>query len=435
MEGRPLSGLSRGITAGPERRPKRPPLHGERGLTPPDLRCRPAPTMRILVLAPRLPWPAIDGGRIAMSRLAESLARAGAEVEILSLNPRNHRAPAAEAPALPLQAVGIDTSRRLVPALSALAHRTPYIVERFVSRDFREALRLALRRFEPDFVQIESPFLLPYAGTIRAESRSRIVLRSLNVEFRIWESLALRETSPLRRLALRRVASSLRRYEVRHLDTPDVLVAISATDGEDFRRLGCTRPIHVAPCGVTLSDLPDDASEPGRVGFIGSLDFRPNQEAVEWIVDELWPRVVRLTSEASLSIAGSSPPDWLRRRARGQNIEFLGYVDDAGAFLRRMSVVIAPLFAGGGMRIKVLDAMAFSKPVVATPLGAGGIEIDEGLNLVIADNAASFAEAVVRLLRQPEIAARIGREARATVAARYDSDTIARELLGFYKSL
>jgi glycosyltransferase involved in cell wall biosynthesis len=391
--------------------------------------------MRILVLAPRVPWPPIDGGRIAMARLAESLARVGEEVEILSLNPRNRRAPAAVSPPLTLQAVGIDTSRRLVPALRALAKGSPYVVERFVSRRFRDALRVTLRRFDPDIVQIESPFLLPYAATVRAESRSLIVLRALNVEFRIWESLARHESSPLGRIALRRVASSLRAYEMRHLDTPDAVVAISADDGKDFRALGCTRPIHVAPCGVTLSDLPEEAPEPWRAGFIGSLDFRPNQEAVEWIVDQLWPRVTRLAPEARLSIAGSSPPDWLRRRARGQNIEFHGHVDEAGAFMRRMSVVIAPLFAGGGMRIKVLDAMALSRPVVATPLGAHGIEAEQGRNLVIADGAVSFADAVVRLLREPGTAARIGSEARATVAARYDSDTIARDLRGFYASL
>jgi glycosyltransferase involved in cell wall biosynthesis len=391
--------------------------------------------MRILVLTPRVPWPAIDGGRIAMSRLAESLARAGEEVEILSLDPRNRRGSEGTDAPLPLRTVGIDTARALLPAIRSVRSGSPYVVERFVSRRFRDALRIALRRFDPDIVQIESPFLLPYAATVRSESRSRIVLRALNVEFRIWESLARHETNALRRIALRRVASSLRGYEVGHFETPDAVVAISTADAEDFRALGYRKPIHVAPCGVTLSDLPDAPPEPWRAGFIGSLDFRPNQQAVTWIVNELWPRVTRLAPRATLSIAGSSAPDWLRRHTAGPGVEFHGQVDDSIAFLRRMSVVIAPLFAGGGMRIKVLEAMALSRPVVATPLGAGGIEAEAGRDLVIADGAGSFADAVVRLLREPRTAARVGRQARATVAARYDSDTIARELVGFYASL
>src|SRR6185369_15225518 len=108
-------------------------------------------------------------------------------------------------------------------------------------------------------------------------------------------------------------------------------------------------------------------------------------------------------------------------------------VDDAPAFMRGMSVMIAPLFAGGGMRIKVLEAMALAKPIVATTLGAGGIEHDG--SVVIADDVESFAGAVVRLLRDRAAAARLGAHARATVARRYDSDTLARGLLSFYETL
>src|SRR5438874_8345841 len=111
--------------------------------------------MRILILTPRLPWPPIDGGRIAMARLAEGLVRAGADVEILSLNPRKHRL--AAIPPIKTQAIDIDTSRIFGPALST---RTPFIVGRFVSDAFRNALRATLRRFVPGIVQIESPFLL-----------------------------------------------------------------------------------------------------------------------------------------------------------------------------------------------------------------------------------------------------------------------------------
>jgi glycosyltransferase involved in cell wall biosynthesis len=387
--------------------------------------------VRILLLTPRPPWPPIDGGRIAMGRLAEGLLRAGASVEIVSLNPRKHRVEMVQAP-LPMQTIDIDTSRMVRPSLS---RGTPFIVARFLSGAFREAIRAAMRRFKPDIVQIESPFLLPYAATVREESGARVVLRSLNVEFRIWEGLVRNERNALRRFALRRVAASLRAYEVRQLNTSDAVVPISAEDGDEFRRLGCTGPIYVVPCGITPVDLPAKAAESGTVGFIGSLDFRPNQEAVTWIVDELWPRVTERAPEAHLSIAGSGAPDWLRRHAAGQNIEFLGEVDDAQAFLTRMSVVIAPLFAGGGMRIKVLEAMALSKPIVATTLGAGGIDVQSDRDILIADDVMSFAAGVTRLMREPDTAARIGNAARNTVRERYDNDTLARGLLRFYESL
>lgn len=388
--------------------------------------------MRILILAPRLPWPPLDGGRVAMSRLAESLARCGAVVEVLSLNPRKHRG-TAEGP-LPIRAVDIDTSRIVAPAIRALTSDMPYVVARFISRRFHDALDAALER-APDVVQIESPFLLPYAAHVRAAGRARVVLRSLNVEFRIWEGLARSETNPIRRFALQRVASSLRRYELRRMNELDAIVPISTDDADDFRRLGCTRPMHVVPCSVLLPPLGNQGTAVvpnSRVGFIGSLDFRPNQQAVIWMLDELWPRLRERVPEARLAIAGSSPPEWLRRRAADAGIELQADVADAAAFVRGLAVFVAPLFAGGGMRIKVLEAMALAKPVVATAIGAGGIDVDD---LVIADNAPSFAEAVAELLRDPARAARIGAAARASVAARYDGDALALGLLTFYESL
>jgi glycosyltransferase involved in cell wall biosynthesis len=390
--------------------------------------------MRILLLTPRIPWPPLDGGRIAMSRLAESLAAVGAEVEILSLNPRKHRASVDGLP-LPISAVDIDTSRRMGPALRSVLRGVPYVVARFHSRELRRALDAKLRVFRPDLVQVESPFLLQYVEGVRAACDARVVLRSLNVEFRIWEGLVREEPNAARRLALRRVAASLRQYELRHLNTPDAVVPISVADADDFRRLGCTRPMHVVPCGVRLPQAAVEEPEPLSVGFIGSLDFRPNQHAVEWILDELWPRVTSAVPTARLSIAGSSPPEWLLRRGLAGNIEILANVDDANAFMRRMSILIAPLFAGGGMRIKVLEAMALGKAVVATTLGAGGIEVHDDQDILIADDASTFAESVVRLLQEPATARRLGTAARATTAARYESDTLARGLLGFYELL
>jgi len=338
-----------------------------------------------------------------MSRLAEGLAQAGAEVEVLSLNPRKHRG-VASGP-VPIRAIDIDTSRLFVPL-----HRAPFLVARFLSAAFVQALGETLRRFRPDVVQIESPFLLPYVSVVRD---ARVVLRSLNVEFRIWEGLARIERNPFRRVFLRYIARSLRRYEVGSLNSVDAIVPISDADAEDFRALGCVKPIYVVPCGVAPHPLipsPRERGE-GTVGFIGSLDFRPNQDAVRWILDELKPRI----PDVKIVIAGLDEK-----------------VDDANAFMQRMSVMIAPLFAGGGMRIKVLEALALGKPVVATTLGAGGIDVND---LVIADDADSFASAILHLLHHPDEAALLGNAARESVAKRYDNLTLARGLLQFYESL
>jgi glycosyltransferase involved in cell wall biosynthesis len=377
--------------------------------------------MRVLILTPRLPWPPLDGGRVAMSRLAQSLANAGAEVEVLSLNPRKHRG-TPQGP-VPIRAIDIDTSRVFGPLFRSLFSRVPFIVARFLSREFRSAVDETVRRFRPDVVQIESPFLLPYAP-----KGISVVLRSLNVEFRIWEGLAREKRNPVARW----IAASLRRYETRTMNEVDAIIPISAEDAADYRSLGCTRPIHVVPCGVVLSTPDSQLPTPRATGFIGSLDYRPNQDAVMWILEELWPRIVARVPEAQLAIAGSSPPEWLRDEIERRGIVLHANVADPNAFVRSLAVVLAPIRAGGGMRIKILEAMALGRPVVATALGASGMDAK---NVVIADDPDAFAEAVAGLLSDPDRAARVGAAAREHVAHEYDSDALAADLLSFYEEL
>jgi glycosyltransferase involved in cell wall biosynthesis len=394
--------------------------------------------MRILQLTPRVAWPPTDGGRVVMLQIAQAMHALGADVEVLSLNPRKQRVDAGAARAalapVPFDAIDIDTSAHAAALLRALRRRVPQLIARFDSPQFDAALRARLRRGDVDIVQLESPFLLPYVRAIRESSRAAIVLRSLNVEFRIWERLAAHESNALQRVALRAVARSLRRYEIAQLDACDAIVPITDADARDFRALGCTRPMYVLPGGV---DIDVDDAQPAdvaarRVGFLGSLDYRPNQEAARWIADELRPRLGR---DIELHVAGSRAPEWLRARLTAAGVQFAGEVPDAAAFIRSMAVMVAPIFSGGGMRIKILAAMAAGKAVVATSVGAEGIDIDDGANIVIADDADAFANATASLVRDRARARAIGDAARTLVATRYSTAALARGLLAFYDEL
>ncbi|MEA2165082.1 MAG: polysaccharide biosynthesis protein PslH [Thermoanaerobaculia bacterium] len=402
--------------------------------------------MRILQLTPRLSFPPSDGGRVVMLQIATALQRAGAGVRILSLNPRKQHASVEAArqflDPIPIDAVDIDTSAHLRAALRSFRIGAPQLVARFYSPHFAATLRSILQADDVDVVQIESPFLLPYVPAIREVSSGTVVLRSLNVEFRIWEQMAAREKHLPKRAMLRAVARALRRYELRQLDTCDALVTITDDDARDFRALGCTRPIYVLPGGVEAG-LAHDSEEAGQrageeplsiaprsAGFLGSLDYRPNQEAALWIAETLHPRL-----DASIHIAGSNAPAWLRERLETSGVTFDGRIADAGAFIRSRDVMIAPLFSGGGMRIKILEAMAQGKPVVATTIGAAGIAVTHGENILLADHAETFAAAVSGLLHNRSRAASIGNAARQLVASRYSTDALARGLLAFYDEL
>jgi glycosyltransferase involved in cell wall biosynthesis len=368
--------------------------------------------MRILQLTPRVADPPIDGGRVVMLQIANALRRLGNDVHVLSLNPRKQHVDAEGA-------IDIDTSGHLAAFWRARRLGVPYLVARFFTPRFADALRAHLREQRFDVVQVESPFLLPYVPAIRESSDAIVVLRSLNVEFRIWEQLAANKLNPLPRI----IARSLRRYEIAHLNTCDAIVPITEDDARDFRTLGSTIPIHVLPGGVDLPAIFREGH--GTIGFLGSLDYRPNQEAALWIAEQLQPRV-----SAEIHIAGSNAPPWLR--ARLENVHFEGKVADAAEFIQSMSVMIAPIFSGGGMRIKILEAMANARPVVSTSIGAAGIEGD---NIVLADDADSFAAAVSQLLSDPSRARSIGEAGRRLVETRYATDALARDLVAFYEEL
>jgi glycosyltransferase involved in cell wall biosynthesis len=393
--------------------------------------------MRILQLTPRVAWPPTDGGRVVMLQIARALRHLGADVEVLSLNPlRQHVDEAAAREALtpvPFAAIDIDTSAHLPALLRSFPLRVPQLVARFYSPRFEAILRERLRERDFDVVQVESPFLLPYVRAIRESSRAAVVLRSLNVEHRIWERLAAHETNALKRLALHAVARSLRRYEVSQLNVCDALVPITEADARDFRVLGCTRPMYVLPGGVEVDDRAiDRTQEHNAAGFLGSLDYRPNQEAALWLAEELRPR---LAAQATLHLAGSRAPEWLQARLAVPGVVFHGEVPDAAAFLRGMRVMLAPILSGGGMRIKILEAMGEGKAVVSTAIGAEGIDSTHGRNILIADDPLTFASAVESLLNDATRAHAIGEAARTLVATRYSTSVLARGLLAFYEEL
>jgi glycosyltransferase involved in cell wall biosynthesis len=381
--------------------------------------------VRVLQVCPRVPWPPLDGGRVAMLQLTRSLPH----VDVVALNQKKfHVDPAAAAEALAparLDVVDIDTSR------FAFRRGVPLLVARFDSHRFEQLLRERLRAARYDVVQLEGQFLLPYVPAIRAETRAPIVLRAQNVEFRIWESLAA-QAGGARRLALRAVARSLRSWETAHLDDCDALVPIAEEDDRDFRALGATRPSLVLPCGFdTREPIPSAHVDPHRVYFLGSMLYRPNQEAVRWLVGEVWPRVVALEPRARLTIAGSG----MGQFPVAPGIEVAADVPDIRMFSAPFRAMLAPLFSGSGMRIKVLEAMALGKPVIATPLGAGGIDVTPGKNILIADDADGLARHVVDCMHDDALATRIGNAARALIVERYDADLLAQRLLAFYEEL
>lgn len=185
--------------------------------------------------------------------------------------------------------------------------------------------------------------------------------------------------------------------------------------------------VTVIPNAVELRELQPPPSRPTAM-FIGSLDYGPNRNAAALLVSEIWPRVRALVPTAELTIAGRHPERVPGYAKSHPGVEFTGFVEDLEQLYARSRVVCVPIRAGGGTRIKILEAAAFGKPVVATPLGAEGLDLRDGVHLLERAGVDAFAEAVAELMRDEERCVELGRAAREVVGSRYSKDGVLERI-------
>ncbi len=229
----------------------------------------------------------------------------------------------------------------------------------------------------------------------------------------------------------------LRRLEAAVCRAVDAVTCVSAEDGRLLHALAPGRPPVLVPNGIDVDDYaPGDGAPapdaPPSVVFTGKMDYRPNVDAVLWFMAEVWPRVRAEAPRARCLIVGQRPTPAVQALGRQAGCAVTGAVEDTRPFIAEASVYIAPLRQGGGTRFKLLEALALGRPVVSTTLGAEGFPVTAGRELLIADSAADFARAVLRLMADQALAQQVGSAGRAFVRARYDWRVIVPALERVY---
>ncbi|OGX88884.1 glycosyltransferase family 4 protein [Hymenobacter glacialis] len=403
--------------------------------------------MHILQLCPRVPFPPHDGGAIAMYDVAAGLVQAGHQVTLLAINTPKHRQPANAlahlGPGLRLVLVDVNTDIAPAKALkNLLFSRQPYNVERFMSPAVGEALLEILRTEKVDIVQMEGTFVAWYAELLGRQHRADfrvppLVLRAHNVEYTIWQMLARREPNALKRFFLQTLATRLETFERRYLRQFDAVAAITPGDATRLRALHCPEPVVFIPAGVELSRVqPDPAirARPRTLFMIGSLDWLPNQEGVEWFLREVWPIFHAEAPDVELHIAGRNTPAHLLA-PRTDNVFVQGFVESAPDFMQQYELMLVPLLSGGGMRVKIIEGMTLGKAILSTSLGAEGIAAHDGQNLLLRDGAAAWLQTLRAWARGELDLTRIGAEAARTATDVYDNRRVVAQFEALYQRL
>jgi glycosyltransferase involved in cell wall biosynthesis len=396
--------------------------------------------MKILQVTNKVPYPAKDGGAIACMNLTKGFAYLGQDVTVLSMNTVKHHIDVEDIPEsvkdfAEFQLVDVPARIQLFSAfLNFVFTKKPYNAVRFIDRGFKKALVKLLAEKNFDFIQLEGLYVCPYIPIIRKKSDAVIVYRAHNIEFEIWERAA-KMSNGFKRFYLKNLSKRIKRFELAWLNKYDLLVPITERDAIILDELGNTKDKHVSQTGIDTSVLIPNSKnlEHPSLFHIGSMEWAPNQEGLVWFIENCWPAIHEKYPQLKFYLAGRNAPVWLQNKFKKPNVFFMGEVSDAYQFMNSKSIMVVPLFSGSGMRIKIIEGMALGKSIVCTAMGAEGIEITNNENVVIANNAADFIDAISKLVDDRIFFEKIGKNAIDFIHQKFDNLAAAGKLVEFYK--
>lgn len=395
--------------------------------------------MRVLILAQVLPYPPDSGPKVKTYGSVRALA-AVHDVTVLAFS----RSDADEAHARELAArcgcavhiVPLRRGRRrdLLAAGYALLTGQSFILARDRRRAMHRMVRCLLKDGRFDVIHADQ---LNMAQFVPRRFDGQVIFDAHNAVWTITDRMADHERNLARRIALRLEAPRIRRAERRICNRADVVLTTTVEDqsalltasGTGFRGA-------IIPIGVEVPAEPPNRGASPMLLHVGTMFYPPNADAVRWFATEVFDRVRVVVPEARFVVVGARPPaDIAALHDPARGIEVRGYVPDIGPLLVEAAATVVPTRAGSGMRVKILEAMAAGLPVVATTVGAEGIHVVSGRHLLIADDAAAFADAAIALLSDPALRVRLRSEARALAAACYDWRVTGAMLCALYESL
>jgi polysaccharide biosynthesis protein PslH len=255
-----------------------------------------------------------------------------------------------------------------------------------------------------------------------------------NVESALWQRMATTETNPLRKASYALEAARMSRYEQRALGRFHHIIAVSENDRQQMLEMDPSVEITVVPTGVDIEQFqvaPPSSAAPPRIVFTGSMDWEPNIDAVEYFCEQIWPRVLAEFPDAIFQIVGRHPFEKVLRLA-SKSVQVTGTVPSVTDYLRDATVVVVPLRIGGGTRLKIYEAMAMGKALVSTSIGAEGLTFQNARDLLLADEASSFAEAILLFLRDAQVRRRF-EQAAVQQAAQFDWSVVAAQFADVLK--
>ena len=383
---------------------------------------------KILILSHKPPYPKTDGGCIAIAQLLEVLLERNHELTFLCIETEKHPSKnTLKHQLLNFKSVFVDTKINIVKAIINLFKKESYILSRFRSKHFNSELNSLLKSKKFDTIILESLFTSSYLNSIQQHSQAKIIYRSHNIEYLIWESQRDNSSNFLTKKYLRQQSRRLKKEEMKFWNEIKYIASISNSDSAHITKY-CSASIETL--GIFIEDRHyGDIGENTDVDFfhLGAMDWLPNQEGICWLLKNVWPEFKNQNSDAELHIAGKSMPNNLLKHIEPGYFNH-NEVVNALDFISKHTIMLVPLFSGSGLRVKIMEGMALGKCIISTKLAAEGIPYTDRKNILIADNKEEFISSMQFCYNNIEQVNNIGLEARKFAMEHFSKEKVITQL-------
>jgi glycosyltransferase involved in cell wall biosynthesis len=398
--------------------------------------------MKILQLCKKFPIPPKDGEAVAVLSLAKGYAKEQCDVSLLSMNTNKHYTNPKEISTenhayKTIETVFLDISVKFSDAFFNLFTKKSYNIQRFVSKQYSKALIDMLISEDYDVVQFESLYLAPYIDLVKKHSKALIVMRSHNLEHEIWHNMADINKNIFLSWYYQLCSNRLKEYELSQMNAYDCIIAISDRDASMYKAMGYKKQLITIPVGIDSDNYHVSNKLPNphlKLGYLGSLDWKPNIEGLNWFFKNAWPDIHAKYSDLEFHLAGRNPSDEIALVDYPQLI-YHGEVESATAFISTLDIVIVPLLSGSGIRVKIIESMAMGKLVISTSKGFEGINITNGVNAEIIENKEDLMHVFEKYMNNPELIQKAGNMARTFVHENFDYLNLSRKALQTFNAI
>lgn len=378
-------------------------------------------------------FPLRDGGCVAISSILKSLLNSP-EVSVYHFTLETHKHPF-DIQAYPIEwlksmkinSAYINTEPSALGVISHLFKNQSYNIARFFDKEVAEAVSEILDTHKFDTAILESIYLLPYLSLFK-ERNIKIIIRSHNVEHKLWESLANNTPSLPKRWYFNKLAKQLKLYEIEKCKEVDGIISITEQDALFFQQF---EP-HVITTSIPPIVNPSDEEPDYELSdfyFLGAMDWSPNIEGIDWFLSEVIPHGLKGTH---FYLGGKSLDKRLFNHISTKNV---GEVENAIDFIQEHGICVIPLRVGGGLKIKLLENMALGKPIITTSEGIRGVGVHHEKEVLVADDPEEFKALMYRLNLDKDLRRKLGTNAKTFIQNNFSEDKLTSRLIAFIKDI